>query len=152
MWCTAGLFIGRIFQPPNQIVFNSGGAGYMLDTKALTVRECFSLFPLLLFYLSHHTVAMSDHRLENLFPPCGALCRSLVSTPFARSYSFHISHFITPTFAVTHGNLHNTLPASTTGAGQEHRLAQVLPAPDGILGGRERGQLSEEVHAQHRAL
>lgn len=32
-----GLFIGRIFQPPNQIVFNSGGAGYMLDVKALEV-------------------------------------------------------------------------------------------------------------------
>jgi hypothetical protein len=43
-WCdSAGLFIGRIFQPPNQIVFNSGGAGYMLDTKALTVRAMLSV-------------------------------------------------------------------------------------------------------------
>eukprot|EP01032_Pedospumella_encystans_P012567 gene12567-14533_t len=32
-----GLFVGRIFQPPNQVVFNSGGAGYMLDVKALEV-------------------------------------------------------------------------------------------------------------------
>ena len=32
-----GLFLGRIFQPPNQIVFNSGGAGYTLDKKALKV-------------------------------------------------------------------------------------------------------------------
>lgn len=31
------MFIGRIFQPPNQVVFNSGGAGYMLDSKALQV-------------------------------------------------------------------------------------------------------------------
>lgn len=32
-----GLYIGRIFQPPKQIVFNSGGAGYILDSKALNV-------------------------------------------------------------------------------------------------------------------
>ena len=31
--------MGRIFQPPKQIVFNSGGAGYILDTKALKVLE-----------------------------------------------------------------------------------------------------------------
>ena len=37
--CCAGLYIGRIFQPPNQIVFNSGGAGYTLDTKALKVSQ-----------------------------------------------------------------------------------------------------------------
>ena len=34
-----GLFVGRIFQPPNQVVFNSGGAGYMLDVKALEVKD-----------------------------------------------------------------------------------------------------------------
>lgn len=34
---SVGLYIGRIFQPPNQIVFNSGGAGYLLDQKALQV-------------------------------------------------------------------------------------------------------------------
>ena len=34
-----GLYIGRIFQPPNQIVFNSGGAGYTLDSKALKVSQ-----------------------------------------------------------------------------------------------------------------
>eukprot|EP01036_Dinobryon_divergens_P028475 gene28475-37425_t len=34
-----GLYIGRIFQPPNQIVFNSGGAGYTLDTKALKLLQ-----------------------------------------------------------------------------------------------------------------
>lgn len=32
-----GLFIGRIFQPPNQVIFNSGGAGYIVDQKALNV-------------------------------------------------------------------------------------------------------------------
>lgn len=32
-----GLFIGRRFFPPGQVVFNSGGAGYLLDKKALIV-------------------------------------------------------------------------------------------------------------------
>ena len=32
-----GLFIGRIFQPPNQLIFNSGGAGYTLDRRAVDV-------------------------------------------------------------------------------------------------------------------
>eukprot|EP01031_Cornospumella_fuschlensis_P031626 gene31627-38220_t len=32
-----GLFIGRIFQPPKNNIFNSGGAGYTLDRKALQV-------------------------------------------------------------------------------------------------------------------
>lgn len=31
-----GVFIGRRFYPHNNMVFNSGGAGYMLDKKALT--------------------------------------------------------------------------------------------------------------------
>ena len=31
-----GLYLGRTFQPPNQSPFNSGGAGYLLDVKALT--------------------------------------------------------------------------------------------------------------------
>lgn len=31
------LFLGRIFAPPNQIVFNSGGAGYLLNRKALSI-------------------------------------------------------------------------------------------------------------------
>lgn len=32
-----GLFLGRVFAPPNQIVFNSGGAGYVLDKKAVRI-------------------------------------------------------------------------------------------------------------------
>lgn len=32
---TTGLFLGRRFFPPKQKVFNSGGAGYILDRKAL---------------------------------------------------------------------------------------------------------------------
>eukprot|EP01041_Mallomonas_annulata_P004115 gene4115-8174_t len=32
-----GMFVGRRFFPPKQIVFNSGGAGYLLDKKALQV-------------------------------------------------------------------------------------------------------------------
>eukprot|EP00981_Chlorochromonas_danica_P009842 scaffold2831_cov249-Ochromonas_danica.AAC.43 len=34
---SSGLFLGRVFSPPNQLVFNSGGAGYVIDQKALTV-------------------------------------------------------------------------------------------------------------------
>jgi glycoprotein-N-acetylgalactosamine 3-beta-galactosyltransferase len=34
---TSGLFLGRRFFPPKQQVFNSGGAGYILDRKALEV-------------------------------------------------------------------------------------------------------------------
>ena len=34
---TSGLFLGRRFFPPKQKVFNSGGAGYILDRKALAV-------------------------------------------------------------------------------------------------------------------
>ena len=34
---TSGLFLGRRFFPPKQEVFNSGGAGYVLDVKALRV-------------------------------------------------------------------------------------------------------------------
>jgi hypothetical protein len=33
----SGLFLGRRFYPPNQIGFNSGGAGYILDRVALDV-------------------------------------------------------------------------------------------------------------------
>lgn len=33
----AGMYIGRIFQPPNQLIFNSGGAGYTLDKRAVKV-------------------------------------------------------------------------------------------------------------------
>lgn len=34
-----GIFIGRRFQPPNQHIFNSGGAGYILDNVALNVLK-----------------------------------------------------------------------------------------------------------------
>ena len=34
---TSGLFLGRRFFPPKQEVFNSGGAGYIMDKKALNV-------------------------------------------------------------------------------------------------------------------
>lgn len=34
---TSGLFLGRRFFPPKQKVFNSGGAGYLLDRKALSI-------------------------------------------------------------------------------------------------------------------
>lgn len=34
---TSGLFLGRRFFPPKQKVFNSGGAGYLMDRKALSV-------------------------------------------------------------------------------------------------------------------
>lgn len=37
MDCSVGLFLGRVFAPPNQNAFNSGGAGYILDKKALQV-------------------------------------------------------------------------------------------------------------------
>jgi glycoprotein-N-acetylgalactosamine 3-beta-galactosyltransferase len=30
-----GLYLGRKFQPPNQLIFNSGGAGYLLNRPAL---------------------------------------------------------------------------------------------------------------------
>jgi len=33
----SGLFIGRVFQPPGQTIFNSGGAGYILDNKAVKI-------------------------------------------------------------------------------------------------------------------
>lgn len=32
-----GLYVGRIFQPPKQEIFNSGGAGYLVDSKALKI-------------------------------------------------------------------------------------------------------------------
>jgi hypothetical protein len=32
-----GMFIGRRFFPPNQVEFNSGGAGYILDRASLQV-------------------------------------------------------------------------------------------------------------------
>ena len=63
-----GLFLGRRFFPPKQEVFNSGGAGYLLDKAALRVlmanidtpkcwphqrvrrlNPCISLF----YYLTH---------------------------------------------------------------------------------------------------
>lgn len=33
-----GMFIGRRFFPPNQVGFNSGGAGYVLDQVSLQVK------------------------------------------------------------------------------------------------------------------
>lgn len=32
-----GLYLGRVFQPPNQLTFNSGGAGYILDKKSVKI-------------------------------------------------------------------------------------------------------------------
>lgn len=34
---SVALFLGRKFQPPKQLVFNSGGAGYLLNTAALEI-------------------------------------------------------------------------------------------------------------------
>jgi glycoprotein-N-acetylgalactosamine 3-beta-galactosyltransferase len=34
-----GVYLGRKFQPPNNLVFNSGGAGYILDKAALRILK-----------------------------------------------------------------------------------------------------------------
>lgn len=60
-----GLFLGRRFFPPKQILFNSGGAGYLIDKIALQILvdnldtpKCFphqrgKFFILLIIYFNH---------------------------------------------------------------------------------------------------
>lgn len=72
-YCT-GLYIGRIFQPPNQIVFNSGGAGYTLDTKALKVSQnssiafAFRTYKHSCYGLSCNPVTARQHRHSEMLP------------------------------------------------------------------------------------
>ena len=59
-----GMFVGRRFFPPNQVEFNSGGAGYILDQVSLQVWALILIFnflqssfePFFNFYLYLHHI------------------------------------------------------------------------------------------------